>query len=394
MSEDNTSTSEQVQQVTPAPIANAKPYDDDMLEAYESEDAQEVPSEEAEEAPTETKELKPEADEENTEEEIPPGERKGDKVEDNFEQVLIKKEINGKEVEFKVSDAIQAFVKQEEFNRNMDKRITHISKREKAWQADQEGFKGKIGKVLEITQAGDFVGGIRALAKLAAGSSGLDITEFEKKYFSQLDNIRDVYTKMTPEQRETYFAKRKAEESEARLRKLEEEKSVQTETSQLQSRVAEIQNQLKIPEDEFWGNYQILAKEDVGEGKRFRSAEDIRPEDVARHVLNVRHEQKVLDAATEFGIKDDTILDAISDMAATIPGITVDEIKKVIKDSGLGVNARPEVVENLNRKVGKNGARFSQASSAKKNEIPEGYDEDTLNDLYRKQPKSYTRIVR
>jgi hypothetical protein len=305
--------------------------------------------------------------------------------------------INGKEVEFKIKDAIQSHVRQEEFNRNMDRRITEVSKREKniqssqaRWDADQATLKEKVSSVIESAQNGDFVSGIRALAKLAAGSSDLDVVKFEKMYFEQLDKVHEVYSKMTPEQREAYFAKRAAAEAKAEADKLKTEKATQTAQSQLQAQVQTLMQQHNLAPEEFWGNYKVLADSQVGEGKPFKSPDDITADEVVRYSLSVKHWEKVITAGQKVGVTDDAIIDEVGKITATSPDLTVDDIIKVIQNAGL---ASAATVENLNRKVGKSGQSNSSASSTKKQNV-NGYDEESLDFLYRKQPKSYARISR
>jgi len=381
------------------PSTSSKPYDDDMLEVYEKEAINEDSDKQGSDKDIETT-TQPDAegDKKATEEEAeetPLGEKKGDKVEDNFESVVVKKLVNGKEVGIKIGDAITAFVKQEEFNRNMDSRLRAVDVKEKRWQSDQEQFKGKIGKLIDVAQKGDFVSAVRGIAKLAAGSSGLDVVKFEEQYFSQLDKVREVLTKMSPEQQKAYWAERRAAEAEQEARKLREEKTVNTEKSQLSTHVATLQQQFNIPEAEFWGNYQTLAKEEVGEGKTFQNPNDISAEEVVKYTLAVRHEEKVLQAAGAFGIEDDGILDEISKVTKLRPQMTVEEMKALIEQSGIAKNADARTVENLNRKVGSSkSTQFSKASLTKKDEKIEGYDEESLDFLYRNQPRPVRRPAR
>ncbi|OQB10440.1 MAG: hypothetical protein BWY21_00361 [Parcubacteria group bacterium ADurb.Bin216] len=377
------------------PLVSSKPYDDDMLEAYEAESKENATEEASQEVKEEKKVEEPKQEEEHKEE-VEAKATKNDKVDDGFEDVPVTRLINGKEVQFKVKDAIQAFVKQEEFNRNMDRRITHIAQREQRWQQEQNNFKDKVNKVIEISRKGDFVTGIRALAKLAAGSSGLDVVEFEKQYFDQLNKVRDVYEKMTPEQREAYFAKRAKDEAEAKAKALEEEKTINIEKSQLREKVSLLQRQYGLSETEFWENYKALEDNQVGEGKHFKTPHDIQPEDVIRFSLAVKHEEKVIEAAEKVGIVDEDILDKISDVTINDPSLTVEDIIEIINKSGIATQANPKAVENLNRKAEKSNIRFNQASSTRKEngKIPDGYDEEILEHLYRNQPRAYARIVR
>lgn len=375
---------------TPAPVINqAKPYDDDLLEVYE-EEAKEESAESASEDTQTSKE--PTKDDESVEETDTETKVETPKPAENLEDLPIKRLINGKEVEFKIKDAIASHVKIEEFNRNMDRRITDISKREKAWTADQENFRGKIGEVIQTAQGGDFVSGIRALAKLAAGNSDLDVVKFEKMYFDQLENVREVYSKMTPEQREAYFAKRQASEAKAEAEKLKGEKATTVAQAQLQANVDSVIKQYGLTEEEFWGNYKTLADSQVGEDKAFKHPNDITVEDVTKHTLLVRHWEKVYTAGEQLGINDESILDQVGQITKAMPDLTVEDVVKVIKNAGI---ANSSVVENLNRKAGKNGQLNSTASSTRKaNGKIEGLEAEDLDYLYRNQPKAYTRIVR
>lgn len=376
----------------------AKPYDDEMLEAYEAEAVeseteekpvvQEAPKVEEPEESTD----KPEESEEKAEE--APKSTKDDKIIDGVEELSLKKIINGKEVEFKIKDAVQAYTKQEEFNRNMDRRISEVSRREKSWQLDQNEFKGKVSKVIEAAQAGDFVSGIRALAKIAAGKSDLDVVKFEKDYFEQLDKVRDVYTKMTPEQREAYFAKRSAAEARAEAERLKGENANKEAQSQLEVQVQQLQQQHGLSQDEFWGNYKALADSLVGEGKKFNSPNEITADDVVKYSLEVRHWEKVYQAAEALGIEDEAILEETHKITSVDRSLTVDEIREVIKQAGLAKVAEPDVVENLNRKARSSGSSSAASSTKKQNGKVEGLEDEDLEFLYRNQPKAYQRVVR
>lgn len=385
--ETTTTTSPEVSK----PLVTAKPYDDEIFNSYDSEpEGSEETSTEEQSSTEKSTETKVEA-----EKPVEPAKSKeGDKVDDGFESVPIKKMINGKEVEFKVKDAIEAYVKKEEFNRNMDKRITHISQREQAWNKDQANFKSKIDKVIEVAQKGDFVTGIKALAKLAAGGSSLNVTEFEKQYFDQLDKVREVYTKLSPAEREAYFAKRERDELKIRTKELEEEKTGNAQKSELEAHVGSLQKAHNLTDEEFWGNYKALETALVGEGKPFKSREEIQAEDVVKFSLRVRHEEKVLQAGQKLGIADDALLERVSRITATDPTLTVEDIAKVIKDAGIVNNANPQAVENLNRKAAKSKTQFNQANSTKKEDKANGYSKEEVDFLYRYQPKAYARPVR
>lgn len=374
------------------PITQSKPYDDDLINEYVNEEKaveQSGESQTKEEPKDET--IDPSAEKAIQD---PPKGTKADKVVDGVEELPVKKVIGGKEVEFKIKDAVNAYIKQEEFNRNMDRRLSHVSSREKAWEKSQAEFKDKVGKIIESAQSGDFVQGIRALAKLAIGNSDADIVEFEKKYFEQLDKVRDIYGKMTPEQREAYFAKRSSEEARTRLKQIVEERQRETEKATLEQRIQTLQKEYAIDNSQFWENYKLLAESQVGDGKVFNTVHDIKPEDVVKFSLQVRHEEKIQEAGKKLGIEDESILEEVSRITSADPSLTVEDIVNILEKSGVVKTATPAQVENLNRKAEKSNTRFSQASTTKKNSAVEGLDREDLDYLYRKQPKVFTRVVR
>lgn len=363
------------------PLNTPKPYDDDMLEAYENEATEEA-AKETPEAPAAKQEKQPAK--------IEPEKAAETETSPSFETAALKTTINGKEVEFTGKDAIIAFQKQEEFNRNMDRRVTHISQREKAWAADQANFKSKVDKVIELTQTGSFPTVIRALAKMAAGGSTMDIPKFEKMYFDNLGKINDVYTKLTPEQRDAYFTKRALAEAQSKAQGLEDEKQFSVAQSQLQEKVVALQKEHGLDNEEFWGNYKVLAEKETGQDKAYKTPEDIKAEDVVKYALNVRHWEKVYTAAAEAGLSDEDKIDYVGNLIKSDPTLTKDDVVTLIKNSPLVKVAPGEAVENLNRKAGKN--RFNQASSTKKqNDKANGLDKEDLDFLYRKQPKVYPR---
>ncbi len=381
------------------PFVSSKPYDDDMFDAYEADTKEETEEPKEDPAPVKAAPIpedpKPEEKVEESSEKPEIESKQEEPQTENIEEMQLTKSINGKEVDFKIKDAIQAYVKQEEFNRNMDKRITHVTQREQRWQKDQEAFKEKIGHVIDSARTGKFIEPIRALAKLALGPSAApsEVVEFEKKYFEELDQVREVYTKLTPEQRDAFFAKRALAEATARTKQLEEEKSVTTQTSQLKAHVDTLLQTHGVGEEEFWGNYQAMENALVGEDKPFKTLNDVKAEDILNYTLRVRHEEKILQAGEKLGIKDEAILDEVSRITLAEPSLTVEDVVKLIEDSGVAKIASPDVVENLNRKAGK--SQFNRANSTKKEDSKiDGYDKETLDELYRKAPRTYQRPMR
>lgn len=371
------------------PLVSPKPYDDDMLDAYADEAAED-------ETPKEEKTTQISKKDEQKTELKTDSEAKPEEAEPKLEDTTLTRKINGKDVEFKVADAIKAYENQETFNRNMDRRATAMSQKEQKWVADQQSFKGKIDTAIKECASGNFVGAVRGFAKLAAADNPeFSVAHFEKLYFDQLNKVGNVYKNMTPEQQKAYFAEREASDARARVKELEAKETERSEKSALEGRVQAMQQKEGLSPEEFWGNYKFLAENLVGKSAAFKSVDDITPETVVQYSKQVRHEAKVLEAGKKSGISDNAVIAKLSTITQNDPTLSVDDLVEIINKSGLISNADPKSVENLNRKVGKSNTRFNQVSSTKKqNGKIEGYDEESLNDLYRKSPRVYARPVR
>lgn len=397
---EQTETISPTTEVAQAPISSSKPYDDDMMEAY----AEEIPNSDSESVQqTEPTIDNPEEEGEHSsdpnspKEEAKPEEAKakeGDKVDDGFEKVIVEREINGKVAKFSIEEAIQAKVQQETFNRDMDRRSTAISKKEKAWEDSKNNFRANLGKLVETAQKGDFVSAIRGIAKIAVNGTGLDPIKFEQDYFGQLDKVHEIFAKMSPEEQKAYWANRRAEVAEGEAKKLKEEKEYSQSAAELSSHVKNIQEKYEIPEQEFWGTYKQIIDTMVGENNTFSTKEDITAEVVADYCLGKRFDAKIVEAGKKAGITNREHLNDIGKAILNFnPHMTTEEISRWIIETGQSKTAPADKVENLNRKAG--STRFSQGNSTKKaNEIPDGYDQETLDDLYRNQPKVIKRPVR
>lgn len=366
------------------PLVTLRPYDDEIFSKYEADSKEEASKVETKEPVKEDTTEIPKTEEAKS--------KASDKIEDGFEDVVVKKLINGKDVSFKIKDAIQSFVKQEEFNRNMDRRLSDVGRKEHTFNHQVQEFKGKIGQLAETALRGDFITTMRGVAKLAVAGTKLNPVDYERKFFNQLAEAAPLFIKMTPEQRETFFSKRDLAEAQAKAKQLEDEKTAHVEKSQLQEKVASVQKERGISEQEFWNNYQVIAENMVGKDKYFQDPQEIQVEDVVKYTTAARHELKVIEASKKFGISDAATLDLISQH--TTPDLTAEDIAKVIENSGIAKNANPQSVENLNRKAQKSGTQFNQASSTKKNGNNAGYDKETLDFLNRHRPKVYQRPVR
>ena len=312
------------------------------------------------------------------------------------EEATFRQSINGKEVEFKAKDAIQAFVKQEEFNRNMDRRLSTVDKKEKVLQAEYKGIKDRALQVVNAAVSGDFLSAVRSLAKVAAGSSQLDVVAFEKAYLDQLEKFQEPYTKMTQDQREKFFAERKAKVLEEELKSRNENDSRKEALGQLDSKINQLLSENKIEQGEFWSAAEGLAQEMAGstDEKAWKeSLNNLSPEDIVAQVGLNRHALKITSACDKAKISDDAAIDKILDLFLPQTDLSEDDIVEVINNSGIAKQAPRDIVENLNRKAQKNGAQFTNKASSNEKKL-KGWDKEDLDFLYRKQPKNYQRLFK
>lgn len=365
------------------PFSSPKPYDDEVMEAYADETS--------EEAPTQETETLAKAEEEPSQEEAKS--TKADQVDDGFEKVVIKKEINGKQVEFTVADAIKAKMTQEETTRNLDRRATYLKQREAAcqeWEDDRKNFNSKVENVIKATRTGDFASSIKALAKLAKGNSDLDVTVFEQQYFDQLDQMRDLYSKMSPDERKAYFAERALAEAKAENRKYVEKEETQKARAELQTQVNKLMQENNIPENEFWENYKTLIDNHIGEGKKYSSKEEVTAEEVVTYSSEVRNWTKVFEASEKAGVEDEGVLEELKKIVTLNPEYTSEDLIQIIDKAGFAAKlADSKSVENLNRKAGQSRLAREGTTTKKQNGKVDGYDEEAMEFLYRKQPKAY-----
>lgn len=324
----------------------------------------------------------------------------GDQELDIPEDAEIPVKVNNKDFQLKVKDAVTAFVKQDEFNRNMHRRISVLDNREKKLQAEYQGVETKAKAVLEMVQSGDFLGSIKNLAKVAGIDSESDQIALEKAFFNQLGELNKVWGEMTPQQREVYFAKREAEELKSKLAATRE----QSERAQLEQSLIQEVNQLceqnNLSKEEFSKYYQTLVTELVGEGKTWASSHEIRPADVInyhRQVVAMKTIQEALveDKATEMYDSYSEAMDNIAVMSLE-QGLNKQQIKELTKDIVKAIKSKQlnRAAENLNRKVAKSGqiAQLNPANSANKQKQIEGYEDPAdLEWLNRKAPRTSQR---
>lgn len=269
------------------------------------------------------------------------------------EEALITKTLdNSKDVTFKVSDAVKAYTEQANFNRMMDKRMNHVSHREKSLETEVTGLKGKIGKVVEAVRQGDFFQATKALAKVGAIDSELDSIELERVLLDNLEKLNQTYAGLSKEQKELFWAKRKAEELDRQTKSLRDQARWNQELSSLARRKESLKEQHGLSEEDFVSSLEFLAEYAVGDGKRFRSKDDIGPEDVINYHLHLSHVMKVDEALRKLGddiVENKQFFDHVLRHTALEPDLTAEDIEQIARE--VLQSSSSETVENLNRKV-------------------------------------------
>jgi len=305
----------------------------------------------------------------------------GDQEVDLPEEAELTQKIGNKEVTFKVKDAIKAFATQQEFNRTMDKRVHDVSIKEKNLQSQYEEVKIKAGKIARLAQQGDWIPVVKALAKMAVGDSGQDPVEYEKACLESLGEVYKVFTGMTKEQRDVYFARRRAEAAEDRAKELETKTQRSEATLELEREIETLRSQHGIPQQKFWQLYETLVKNQVGEGKRFSSPEEVEPEHVVEFHMDIQHIGKIHEAAEAVSpalSEDADFCMELFKMTKDHPEFTQEDLQTIIRDALKQPN---KSIENLNRKVANAqskgmASQFKQVSSTgQKDAIDEELEE-------------------
>ncbi|TXH42151.1 MAG: hypothetical protein E6Q97_36225 [Desulfurellales bacterium] len=277
------------------------------------------------------------------------------------EDAVIPAELNGKTINVKVKDAVQALVNQEKWNRELDRRLSVVSDREKRFGKERDDIQNRLKQVVELAQQGDHVMGIRVLAEMA----GKDPVEYEKEVLGTLDKLMNVYSTMTEDQKAAYFASRKAEYLEKKLKERDSEVQFSASKEQLRAEVDSLRKEHKLSEEEFMGYYKELIQLGF-------TPQEATPNAVVEHHYLSKHVQKVGQAISKVNKALAQNSDFVNDLIAETKSnrdYTVEDIEKIIRDV-LSIDSKS--IENLNRKVqkaqvhGGPRAQSGQASSEKK----------------------------
>lgn len=301
-------------------------------------------------------------------------------------------EINGKTVEITQQDAIKAVQGQKEFERTIDKRMGDAGRKEQSVNNAFQNLLTVASKVSALTEAGDMLGANRELAKIASKGTQLDIVTWERKFFDQNEAFYKAYTTLTPDQKDRFFKDRKAQLDEEELKSFKNRDAQNAQRGELEAQVKTLQDENGIPNDEFWGTYKLIVDELTGEGKAFKAATDIKPEDVIEQTILNRRVGRIFEASNSLGLKDEAIIDEIIRTTAQYPEMTTEDFVQMIEKSGVLENAPQSSVENLNRRAQKSGLKLKSANSTKKETKTDGLDKEDLEFLYRRQPKVVKNI--
>lgn len=286
-------------------------------------------------------------------------------------------EVNGKPFSFTVKDAIDAKLGQEEFDRNMHRRLSFVDKKEKGVESRINGILEKARSVVEASSGGEFMPALKAIAKMAA-QNGQDPIELEQKFLDNLAKIKSVYLEMTPEQKAKYFAERRAETAEQRAKELEAKVGFDEGMRGVASKIEGLCREWNLQPDQFSGLYQLIGEKLVGEGKRFQTLDDVGPE----QVIEIHHEltsqikvEQALGRIDKSLVADKELAGALYEQALQNPKWTTEDLEYIVKQI---ISTPSESAKNLNRKLEK--AKSVRLNSAvKEGSTAKKSDEDDDN---------------
>jgi hypothetical protein len=190
---------------------------------------------------------------------------------------------------------------------------------------------------------------------------------------------------MTKEQRDLYFANRKAEAASEESSKLRRQQEQQSQLISLEKEIDGLCAANGLDKNRFFKLYGALAEKQVGDGKRFQAPEDIEPQHVIEFHQDIQHIGKVIDAVSEVNeaLADDSdFCNEIFEITRNRPDFSVEDISTIVRDA---LNANSPAIENLNRKVQQANSQtlrtqLNQGSSKKnsQSDIDRELEEDFL----------------
>jgi hypothetical protein len=331
----------------------------------------------------------------------------GDKTDVEIpEEAEITQSLGDKAVSFKVKDAVKAYLGQEDFNRKMMSRVntvkqkeTEITGRERAYKQELAGIKQRAQDVVRLALQGDPIRGVSALARMASANNEVDAIMIERQLIESLTKTYEIWDKWTPEQRDGFFAQRRAEESErqakdamAQVEYTKAEQAVRVETQAIKDKHG-------ITDDQIVAILDVMNESLVGEGKRFKTVHDIKPADVADFHLAALHLGNVKQAIEKVSpelLNDEGFVEEVFNRTKGDPDFAdIDTLSEVIKTS---LEIPSKSVENLNRRVELNksgtlNSQLRQVSSQVEGKESEA-DKELYDEFFRSAQKREANIKR
>lgn len=314
----------------------------------------------------------------------------GDKDVDIPEEAILSHEINGKKFNFKVADAVDALVGQEKFNRKADQRMTYIVNREKAVETAEQAVDDKAREIIEQSIKGDPMLIFRSLARMAAGKTGLDPIKIEEAYLNHLDEIGGLWTKMSPEQRNAFLLKRRAEEAERKNKVLEEKHTQTTGQVELERQIRAWQSQESISDDQLVAMYETIVEDvqkrgqesGLNEQQIHEEIKKIPPQKLFDLHNAVKHRRLVIEAAAEISDSISQDEDIIDEVVAATKGknLSYQDVKDLVAEINKQLAAPSASVKSLNEKLSdRERAQLKKPVNSKKQTTKE---DEQLEELF------------
>lgn len=295
---------------------------------------------------------------------------------------------NGKIAKFTVDEAIKAYVDKDSFNREADRRVGQISKKEKALHSQVEEIKNNAAIVTDHFLGGNVIEAVAALSRMAGKNAGKDPVELQVNALNAMSKVAETWLKLTPEQKELFIEKQKAAEYKRAFERNQQSQSIEQQKAALQSKITNVCNSLGVSEEDFRQAYEDLTQLVGPEGK-FKKVEDIQPEHVGHYLGYQVQRTRIAKIAEEVAAglgQDDALIDEAALLLANEPNLSDNDIKDILGY----VRTKPSpAVENLNRKVQTAQAaglrtQLNEVLSPKKQE--EEVDDDLYNDWFKNRP--------
>lgn len=298
----------------------------------------------------------------------------GDKELDIPEEAEVILQIDGKEVPVKFTDMKKGFADLETRTRDVHRKLNWVDSREKSLQKEYSSINDKFKTISELAAQGDHMLAVRTLAEMA----GKDPVEYERQIMDTLNKYVEVYHKMTPEQREAHFLKRKNDHLTKQLERKNGESNFERSKTDLQTKIQTLQKQHGIPEDMFFQHYNALVNSKV-----FSKEEEIQPEHVVEYHQHLAHVGKVFEGiqAVDAGLlNDEDFIDEVINLTKSkSKDLSAQDIAVIVKDAF----SKDPSVESLNKKVQSSGTKSGHASSKK--ESNDTIDDELYEDFFGKR---------